>query len=102
MSFPPNVKADALVACARHCCICHRFRGTKIECHHIVADAAGGADDFENCIPVCFDCHADMKSYDFQHPKGSKYSERELREHRSRWYAKVAQAGAVPADAEHL
>ena len=41
-------------------------------------------------IPVCFDCHSDMRSYDFKHPKGSKYTPDELRQHRDRWYEKVA------------
>ncbi len=49
MGFSPAVKAAALAACGRHCCICHKFCGTKIECHHIVHEAEGGVDAFENC-----------------------------------------------------
>lgn len=30
-----------------------------------------------------------MRSYDHAHPKGNKYSESELRQHRDGWYAKV-------------
>jgi hypothetical protein len=89
MAFPKKVKEDALVACGRMCCICHRFRGIKIEIHHIVQVAAGGADTFDNCIPLCLDCHADMGSYDPAHPKGTKYTPRELRAHRDRWYARL-------------
>ena len=62
MGFSQAVKAEALAACGRHCCICHKFCGTKIECHHIVHEAEGGPDTSENCMPVCFDCHADMRS----------------------------------------
>lgn len=89
MGFPPNVKEDALVSCGRHCCICHKFCGTKIETHHIETKGDGGDDIFENAIPLCFDCHADMKSYDHKHPKGTKYTSKELIRHRDIWYEKV-------------
>jgi hypothetical protein len=102
VGFSSGVKAAALAASGRHCCICHKFCGTKIESHHIVLDTEGGDDSFENCIPVCFDCHSDMRSYDFKHPKGTKYSAEELREHRDRWYAKVAAGGGLTPLAEHV
>ena len=89
MAFAPNIKEDALVACGRHCCICHKFCGTKIEVHHIRLKGDGGEDIYENAIPLCFDCHADMTSYDHKHPKGTKYSESELRRNRDNWYQKV-------------
>lgn len=90
MGFPGNVKEDALVSCGRHCCICHRFCGIKIEVHHIIPVSNGGQDEPYNAIPLCFDCHADMLSYDPQHPKGNKYSQAELVRHRDNWYQKVA------------
>lgn len=102
MAFSQSVKAAAMAACGRHCCICHKFCGTKIESHHIVHESAGGDDTFENCIPVCFDCHADMTSYDHKHPRGTKYSEGELREHRDRWYAKNAAGGGLAPSPEHV
>lgn len=71
------------------CCICHRFCGLKMELHHVDQVSAGGADTFANCIPLCLDCHADMRSYDSAHPKGTKYTPGELRAHRDRWYARV-------------
>lgn len=89
MGFPQNVATRALVACGRCCCICHNFCGTKIELHHIKQKAYGGEDTFENCIPLCFSCHADMGKGDPKHPKGKRYTEEELRGHRDRWYAKV-------------
>lgn len=91
MSFPLSVKEDVLVACARHCCICHKFCGLKIELHHIEQESEGGDDTAENCIPVCFDCHGDMRSYDHKHPKGTKYTQAELKQHRDAWYARVAE-----------
>ena len=89
MAFSSKVQEDALVSCTRHCCICHKFCGLKIELHHIVHQSEGGADTFENCIPLCFDCHGDMRSYDHKHPKGHKYSTKELTRHRNSWYSKV-------------
>ena len=89
MSFPEKVEVAALAACERQCCICHKFCGTKIELHHIKQKADGGEDTFENCIPLCFDCHADMGKADPRHPKGKHYSAKELIQHRDNWYEKV-------------
>jgi len=89
MSFSKIIKEKVLVACGRHCCICHKFCGTKIEHHHIISKNEGGLNNFDNCIPLCFDCHADMRSYDYKHPKGTKYTPSELKQHRDRWYEKV-------------
>ena len=89
MSFPDKVQEAALTACARKCCLCHKFCGIKIELHHIKQKADGGDDTFENCIPLCFDCHADMGKGDARHPKGKHYSERELKKQRDNWYEEV-------------
>lgn len=86
MPFPRAVKEQAAVACNRCCCICHEFKGTKLEFHHIKQEADGGENTYENCIPLCFDCHADMGGINPKHPKGNAYSEKELRMHRDKWY----------------
>ncbi len=78
-----------MVACERYCCLCHAFKGTKIECHHIEQAADGGPDTFENCIPLCFDCHAEVEAYNPKHPKGTKYSANELKQRRDAWYQEV-------------
>jgi len=97
MSFSTKVKVDVLAACGRHCCLCHKFCGSKIEIHHVHPKGDGGDDEFDNAIPLCFDCHADMTSYDHKHPKGTKYTEPELKRHRNDWYKKVAgSSGIVP------
>ena len=85
MSFSEYIKAIALSACDRHCCICHKFCGLKMELHHIKQKADGGEDTLDNCIPLCFDCHADMGGVNPRHPKGNSYSETELRIHRDKW-----------------
>ena len=61
-----------------------------MEVHHIVEVADGGNDDASNAIPLCFDCHADMRSYDHKHPKGNKLGRTELERHRDNWFKKVS------------
>ena len=95
MGFPQKIAEQVLVDCGRCCAICHKFCGSKIELHHIKQAADGGEDIYENCIPLCFDCHADVKAYDPKHPKGKKYTENELREHRDRWYRKILQSPGI-------
>ncbi|MEW8507197.1 MAG: HNH endonuclease signature motif containing protein [Candidatus Thiodiazotropha sp.] len=89
MSFSKEIVEDALVACGRSCCICHKFCGVRIETHHLKPKHKGGDDDFENCIPLCFDCHAEVEHYNNNHPRGRKFTEGELRKHRDNWYTMV-------------
>src|SRR5216684_1421116 len=86
MGFSAAVREHALVASARHCCVCHRYKGIKVEVHHIISVASGGLDDFDNAIVLCFDCHADAGHYNPEHPRGTKFSPRELRRQREAWY----------------
>jgi hypothetical protein len=90
MSFSSKVKKET----------CHRFCGLKMEVHHIREAADGGPDTEDNAIPLCFDCHADMRSYDHKHPEGNKYTEPELKRHRTNWYVKVQNnSGVAESDA---
>lgn len=93
--FSPEVAQDVLVRCGRCCCLCHKFCGHKIELHHIVAEADGGPSDFENCIALCFDCHAEVRAYDPKHPKGRQFTPSELKRHRDEWFNRVAQSAGV-------
>jgi hypothetical protein len=102
MSFSIEVAEKALVACGRHCCLCHKFCSTKIELHHIKQKADGGEDSFENCIPLCLDCHAEVKAYNPRHPKGRQYTESELKQHRDTWYEKINQSGGMTSNEAHL
>ena len=61
MPFSEDIKIKALVSCGRKCCVCHKFCGNNMEIHHIKAKADGGEDSFENAIPLCFDCHAEVR-----------------------------------------
>lgn len=86
ISFSKKVREKALTACARCCCLCHEFCGSNIEIHHIIQKADGGRDTFENAIPLCYNCHADMGKTDPHHPRGREYTAEELKAHRNRWY----------------
>lgn len=91
MSSWRTVKEEALIASKRHCCLCQEFKGLKIEVHHIINRSEGGQNTFENAIPLCFDCHGDMRSYDSKHPKGAKYSRTELKKRRDDFYLLLEQ-----------
>ena len=81
MPFNRSEVASLLVACHRRCCICHRFCGVKIETDHIRPED----DSISNAIPVCFDCHAEIHSYNEKHPRGRKFTTEELALHKAQW-----------------
>lgn len=85
MAFNRDQVADLLAQCHRRCCICHRFCGFKMETDHIKPSGDGGSDDIENAIPVCFECHSEIHCYNNDHPRGRKFTESELREHKNQW-----------------
>ncbi len=85
MSFSRTEVAQLLIKCRRRCCICYRFCGVKIETDHIQPKEDGGTDDIDNAIPVCFDCHAEIHSYNVKHPRGRKFTPNELKGHKETW-----------------
>ena len=89
MAFSRDTKERALVEAARHCSVCHKAKGLKVEVHHIQPASEGGSDNFDNAIVLCFDCHADAGHYNAEHPKGTKFSRQELRRARDEWYRLV-------------
>lgn len=89
MGFPRGVRDQVMVAAARHCCACHRYKGVKVEVHHIKPESSGGANTFENAIALCFDCHADAGHYNPKQPRGTKFSPSELAKARDNWFAMV-------------
>ncbi len=42
-------------------------------------------DSIDNAIPVCFECHAEIHSYNDKHPRGRKFTSDELRAHKQQW-----------------
>src|SRR2546425_1167678 len=99
MPFPQSVREQALVDAARHCCVCHHSKSVKVEVHHIVPESQGGANEIENAITLCFDCHADAGHYNPSHPRGTKFSPSELRRHRDEWHFMVRQHAIQSPDA---
>lgn len=49
--------------------------------------AENGSNRIDNAIPVCFECHAEIHSYNDDHPRGKKFSPQELRKHKEQWLA---------------
>jgi len=58
-----------------------------MEIHHVHWKSTGGSDDLDNAIPLCFECHAEVNHYNPKHPKGRKFTDEELTEHRKQWLA---------------
>ena len=85
LAFDRKEISNLLVEVHRRCCICHRFTGVKMEADHIEPKAKGGSDHIDNAILVCFDCHAEIHSYNDQHPRGLKFQPEELRAHKMHW-----------------
>ena len=94
MSFSKKIKSRCLSECARHCCVCQRYCGVKIEIHHIITKEQSGEDTYENAIPLCFDCHCNAGHYNPQHPRGNRYSPEELKKSRDRLY-KIVKEGRI-------
>ena len=78
MTFPRDQVSELLARRHRRCCVCHRFCGVKIETDHIKPKEQGGGDSIENAIPVCFECHAEIHSYNDKHPRGRKFLPEDL------------------------
>ena len=57
-----------------------------MQIHHLHPDAEGGSGDFENGIPVCLNCHAEIES---ESNMGRKFSHEELKILRDEWFATV-------------
>ena len=53
----------------------------------MVPQAEDGPDTYDNGVPVCFECHAEIHSYNPQHPRGRKFQPSELRAHRDQWFS---------------
>jgi hypothetical protein len=91
--IPPERIDSMMVKCGRRCCICRRFRPTKLQVHHIIERNQGGTDDEDNLIVICFSCHTDV------HTKvlfARRFSVDELKGHRDAVATMVAE-GRLPA-----
>lgn len=102
MGFPKEIKEKAFIACKRHCVLCEERKGSAMECHHIIQRSNNGDDSFDNCIPVCFDCHQEIGSYNPEHPKGNKFSESELKQRRDDFYNRVKNGEFPKSNSVHI
>lgn len=85
--FPKSVAESVLIRCRRHCCVCDAFCSQKIEIDHIESPDDNSED---NAIPVCFNCHADIKAYNTSHPKGRRFTPNELKKLRDKTFKKYS------------
>jgi 5-methylcytosine-specific restriction endonuclease McrA len=81
-----GVRAKLLLWCSRHCCFCGKACTTNMEIHHIDSNHSNNNED--NLIPLCFDCHGELNSYNPKHPKGTKYRYLEIKRRREQIYDK--------------
>ena len=85
--FRPSDRRRCLLWCARHCCICGKNCGLDIELDHLDARARAPAlNKIDNALPVCYDCHASLERSRRGGPRGSKYSDEELKQRRDQVY----------------
>jgi hypothetical protein len=93
MSEMPSERIDSMmVKCGRRCCICRRFRPTKLQVHHIVERRAEGTDDEDNLIVTCMSCHTDVHT---KVPFARRFSVEELKGHRDA-LVKIVEEGKLP------
>ncbi len=96
MAVTPEQAAEVLARCARHCCICRRYRPLHLQVHHIVKRSDGGSDALTNLIAICVSCHSDVHS---SSELTRRFTERELRLH-SQNVCRLVGEGKLPAREE--
>ena len=79
MAVSQSRAAEVLAKCARHCCICRRYRPLHLQVHHIVEQGDGGTDDLLNLIAICVSCHSDVHT---DTKLTRRFTEKELKLHR--------------------
>jgi hypothetical protein len=89
---PPFDKKDKiriLLWSERHCCLCDKPCGTNIVIHHIKQEGIDNElSNIDNAIPLCYDCHGRIKSYDVAHRVGTSYRIEEIKARRNQIYDK--------------
>lgn len=87
MAIPQELVDRMMVECGRRCCLCRRFKPTRLQVHHIDERAAGGSDEWDNLIALCLTCHTDVHS---KVPFTRRFTVAELKGHRASLFALVA------------
>jgi hypothetical protein len=83
--FSEEDKIKVLLWSDRHCCICGKTCGLNIVIHHI-EQKGRDLSDIDNAIPLCFDCHSSIKSYNSEHPLGTSFKIKEVKRRRDQIY----------------
>lgn len=83
--FSEADKIKVLLWCERHCCLCGKSCDTNIVIHHI-EQKGQNLSDIENAIPLCFDCHGKINSYNPQHSVGTSFKVNEIKARRDQIY----------------
>jgi len=97
MAIPQSTADDILVRCARHCCVCRRFRPLLLQVHHIRERSQEGSDDADNLIATCISCHAEVHT---ETKLTRRFTETELKKHRDEVYRLVTE-GKLPSADNH-
>jgi hypothetical protein len=92
-NIPQDLVDKMMVKCARRCCICRRYRPTKLQVHHIVERNQGGSNDEDNLIVTCMSCHTDVHS---KVPFARRFTVQELKGHRDA-LVKMVEQDVLPA-----
>lgn len=95
--IPPEVVDRMMVKCGRRCCICKRFRSTKLQVHHILEREHGGTNDEDNLIVTCLPCHSDVHT---KTPFARRFSREELKLHRETLVKQVEEGIFGDADTD--
>ena len=93
MAVTDDSAARILAKCARHCCICRRFRPLHLQVHHIIERHDGGSDDVDNLIAICVTCHSDVHT---STKLTRRFTVSELKMHREAVFELVS-SGRLPA-----
>ena len=96
-SIPPDLVDKMMVKCARRCCICRRYRPTKLQVHHIVERNQGGGNEEDNLIVTCLSCHSDVHT---KVPFARRFSVNELKGHRDALVKMVEEAKFPASDTD--
>lgn len=91
--FKDEDKINILLWCERHCCLCEKPCDTNIVIHHIEQKESKEMSkemlsNIDNAIPLCYDCHGRIRSYNPKHAVGTAYRNREIKTRRDQIYEK--------------
>jgi hypothetical protein len=95
--IPEEVVNQMMVACGRRCCICKRYRPTKLQVHHIKEKSQGGTHDPDNLIVTCLSCHSDVHTHV---PFARRFTHEELKGHRDTLSRQVAEGRFADDDSD--